>query len=183
MSNANITSPEVLRDFRVKLVKFDGKAKQALASVKEEVSRVTEWLKREQDAHWKRQIRKWEEAVVQLRIEYLRVTQSDKYLRGSSGVDEKKALERAIRMKELSQQKLENVKKWSWAVEHKAGKLLQPCNNMAHQLEHLTPRALARLDTMMESIEDYLKSANMGGGGSVGGEAASGGGGGSEEKK
>ncbi len=157
MAKAHISSPEVLRTFREKFVKFDDDSKQALSSVSGDVSRVIEWLRREQKAYWKQQLRKREELVQSLRLEYNRAIQGDKYQGKSSGVDERKRLDKALRMKAEAEQKIESVKRWSITIESKAGKLLMPCTSLATQLEVMTPKMLARLDQMMESLEDYLR--------------------------
>ncbi len=85
--------------------------------------------------------------------------QGDKYHAKVSGVDERKALERAQRMKREAEDKIEKVKRWSWAIDQKAGKLLQPCSTFSSHLERVTPQALGRLDHMLDRLDDYLRPA------------------------
>ena len=157
MSTAHIHSPETIRKFRSQFVKFDGECRQALASVSGDVSSVGEWLRREQLAHWKRELRRREELVQQARLDYLRVTQGDKYLEKQTGVDERKILERAQRAKQEAEQKIEKVKRWIWTLDQKTGKLLQPCSTFSSLLERLTPQALGRLDRMLDRLDEYLR--------------------------
>ena len=90
MAKANISAPDVIKDFRNRWIKFDDEAKQALASIQGDVQRVTEWLRREQLAHWKRELRRRHEKEQTARQEYVRAIQGDKYAGKSSGVDERK---------------------------------------------------------------------------------------------
>ncbi len=157
MATANISGPEVLKRFRHRFVKFDDECRQALGAVNGDVARIVEWLRREQLAHWKRQLRKREEMVQSFRLEYLSATQEDKYHRKSSGVDERKRLEKAKRMKTEAEDKIQLVKKWSMVIESKSGTLLRPCSSLSTTLEIKTPRALARLDKMLDSLDNYLR--------------------------
>ena len=150
MPTAHIQSPDVIRKFREQFVKFDNECQQALAAVRGDVSRVGEWLRREQVAHWKFELRRREEAVQQARLDYLRAVQGDKYHAKVSGVDERKELERAQRMKREAEEKIEKVKRWCWTIDQKAGKLLQPCSTFSAHLERVTPQALGRLDLLLD---------------------------------
>lgn len=160
MAKANISNPEILRTFREKYVKFDDECKQALGSVTSDVSRIVEWLRREQLSHWKRQFRKREEMVQSLRLEYLRAIQGDKYQGKSSGVDERKRLEKAQRMKTEAEEKIQLVKKWSMQLEQKTGKLLQPVSTLSTVLLEMSPKILQRLDQMRDSLDDYMKATS-----------------------
>lgn len=157
MATAHIDSPDVLKHFRERFVKFDAECRQALSSVAGDVSQVSEWLRREQLAHWKRELQRRDEKVLQARLDYIRATQEDKYHRKVSGVDEKKALEKAMRMKQEAEQKIEKVKKWILTLDQKTSKLLLPCASFASHLERTTPVALGRLDRMMDKLDDYLR--------------------------
>ncbi|MBI3829516.1 MAG: hypothetical protein HY291_08365 [Planctomycetes bacterium] len=157
MATANIQSPDVIRRFREQFVKFDDECRQALTSVNGDVGRVSDWLRREQLAHWKRELQRRDEKMQQARLDYLRATQSDKYQGKNSGVDELKILERMKRMKQEAEKKIENVKRWSWALDQKAGKLIQPCSTFHSLLEYMTPQALARLDRMLDNLDDYMR--------------------------
>ncbi|MCZ7646765.1 MAG: hypothetical protein M5U26_16005 [Planctomycetota bacterium] len=173
MAHANITDPEVLKTFRHHYVKYDEECRQALSAVRSDVFRAAEWLKREQMAHWKRQLRRCEDMAQQARLDYNRAVHGEKYHGKSSGVDERKLLERAMRAKEEAEQKLANVKRWSVAIENEAGKLLGPCMVLESLMERMTPQALARLDQMIDSLDDYLRPSGHAGSGSAPSAASS----------
>lgn len=160
MSTAHIQSPGILKKFREQFVKFASESQQALASVNGDVSRVSDWLRREQGAYWKAELRRREDLVQQARLEYLRAIQGDKVHAKVSGVDERKLLERAQRRKREAEEKIELVKRWSWTIDQKAGKLLQPCSSFATLLDQMTPQALGSLDRMLDHLDEYLRPSD-----------------------
>ena len=77
-------------------------------------------------------------------------------------MDEKKALDRALRLKAEAEEKLRAVKKWAMTIENRAAKALGPCVALSSLLSTLTPKALARLDQMLDSLDDYLRPGAAG---------------------
>jgi len=168
-SSANINSPEIIKRLRGRFVDFDSKCRQALTGVHADVRRLLEWLKREQGPYWRQQFRRREEAAEKARREYASALHGRKHTRKVSVVDEKKALDRAMRLKEEAEEKLKAVRKWVLAIEHRADKLRQPCITFSSLLASLTPRALARLDQMLDSLDEYLRPDGPAGGGGAAG--------------
>lgn len=154
---ADISSPDVIRRFRNHFVKFDEICRNALEGIRSDVGRVQDWLRREQATYWKHQLRKREDLVERARREYLQARHSSEVTRKQSWVDEKKALDRALQLKAEAEEKLRAVKKWILTIDHKAGKALGPCVALSSMLSRLTPQALARLDQMLDSLDDYLR--------------------------
>jgi len=154
--NAHIDSPEVIRRFRVQLVRFGERCRSALEETYSDVRMVRGWLQREMHAHWKRQLQRRQEAMEKARREYAEARQGNRYMGKTSAVDEKKALDRAIRLKEDAELKLRAVKKWSLLLEQEIGKRLQPCRSLDARLDTLIPQALARLDGMLDSLDAYF---------------------------
>ena len=68
---------------------------------------------------------------------------------------------KGIPLKE-AEEKLRAVKKWALAIEHKAAKAMGPCTALSSTLSKLTPQALARLDQMLDSLDDYLRPGATG---------------------
>jgi hypothetical protein len=97
---ANISSPDVIRRFRARFVEFDSDCRRALEASRGEVVRIEDWLRREQTAFWKSQLRKREEAVEKAKRDYMSALHNDGGFQGKkSAVDEKKLLDRALRAK------------------------------------------------------------------------------------
>ena len=156
---ANISSPDVIRKFRSQFVAFDSEARRALESSRSDTSGVQEWLRREQLAYWQRTLRKREELVEQARRDYLNASHQDGFAGKQSSVDEKKALERALRLKAEAEQKLRAVKRWLMHIEREVANVSGACLCLAAMLDTTTPQALARLDGMLDRLDEYLRAA------------------------
>ena len=154
---ADIQSPEVIKRFRGSFVKFTEHCQRSIEDVQRDVSRVQQWLEHEQSAHWKREVRRREEIVQRARGEYTRARADSGPLSKTSCVDEKKALDKALRLREEAEQKLRAVKKTLMTIEQNVAKSLGPCVALSSMLSVLAPRALTRLDTMLDKLDDYLR--------------------------
>jgi len=157
--SAHINSPEIVKQFRNHFVLFDKACRQSLSGVRGDLQKTTQWLQREQLLHWKKELRKREEALQLAKREYERALREDRRSAHSTAVDAKIALGKARRRKEEAETKLQSVKKWARFLHLKTGELMGPCMALSGQLESLTPRALARLDNMVESLEEYLRAS------------------------
>jgi hypothetical protein len=160
--SANINSPEVIKHFRNHFVEFDTDCRNALEGMRSDVRKVLEWLRHEQAPYWKQQLRKREELVERAKREYFEARNASELTRKASCVDEKKALDRANRMKEEAEGKIEAVKSWLMTAEHKVAKLMQPCVSLGSLLESMTPQALARMDQMLDRLDEYLRDSTSG---------------------
>lgn len=160
---ANIESPEVIRHFRSNLVKFDERAHMALEEAFADVRKVQGWLQRDVHRHWQRQLRRREEMLEKARREYAEATWGKEHMGKASVVDEKKALNKAMRLKEEAELKLRSIRRCNLTLEREVGKRLQPCRSLDSELDTLTPKALARLDQMLDSLDVYFHRAPSGG--------------------
>jgi hypothetical protein len=155
---ANISSPEVIRRFRARFVEFDSDCRRALEGSRGEIVRIEDWLRREQTAYWKGQLRKREEAVEKAKREYQSALHNDGGFQGKkSAVDEKKALDRALRLKAEAEAKLAAVKRWLLTIDKQVADVSGACLCLVSLLDATTPKALARLDTMLDSLDEYLR--------------------------
>ena len=100
----------------------------------ERLHQVLEWLKREQLGYWKQQLRKRTELFEEAKREYNRVRYNTGHGRKPSALDEKRAMERARRLKEEAEQKIVAVKRWTLAVDHDAGRAFRPCARLSSML-------------------------------------------------
>ena len=157
--SARIDSPDVIKEFRNRFAIFDGTCRKALSDVQRDVQRTAEWLQREQLLYWKKELRRRTERFTVARLEYQRARREATRSPQSTAIDARIAFQRATRLKEEAEAKLRAVKKWMVVLEHDAANLMAPCLALCAQLERLTPRALTRLDRMVDSLEDYLRTA------------------------
>jgi len=156
-NSASIDSPEVIKEFRAELVKFEDSCRQAVFGVRSDLNRARQWLQHEQLHYWQEQLRRSDEVLVQARAQYTLARHGSDYFRKPSVVEEAKALRKAELRKAEAQQKIANIKKWVMQVEAEGEKLLGPVNQLNIALDSLVPKGLSRLDVMIRSLEDYLR--------------------------
>ncbi|MBI2921025.1 MAG: hypothetical protein HYY18_08080 [Planctomycetes bacterium] len=157
--SARIESPEILRQFRGAFSVFESSCRNALMGVDASIKRTGEWLKGEQQVRLKQDLRRHENAVNLAQNEYNRVKMSAAGAASNAVIDAKKLLDRAKRHKEEAHERLERAKKWSVTFAAEVEKLLAVVRSFEILLDDTTPRALSRLDRMVESLEEYLRTA------------------------
>src|SRR5262245_52426061 len=160
---ADIESLDILKDFRARFVEFENLCSNALMGLDGEIKNTQEWLGSRQIPALERLSRKCEEAVNKAQSDLMEVKWRESQAgSNSSGIDERKALERAKRRKEETDAKLDAAKRWRINLQQSIGKLQTPCNVLANLLEHLTPLGVARLDTMLDNLEEYFRTTSGG---------------------
>jgi len=167
---AHISSPEVIKKFRAHFVKFTEDSRTALESMQGDISRVQQWLETEQTAHWKAQLRRRQEAHEKAKREYTAARNETGPLRKTSCVDEKKALDRAARLMEEAEAKLRAIAKWRQVIDHDVRNALGPCASFSSALTVVAPKALLRLDNMLDRLDEYLRPGAAGGASTGGSE-------------
>jgi hypothetical protein len=154
---ANIESPEVIKELRNRFVTFDQTCRNALMGCSADVHGTREWLRTEQRLSLKVQLRKCEEALVTAKREYEQARWAADKGGRSSGVEEMRALEKARQRKEEVERKVAAVSKWSAVLDQTVTKMMGPCNALTILLDQRTPQAMARLDQMLDRLEEYFR--------------------------
>jgi len=157
--SARITSPEIIKEFRNRFALFDEVCRRVLSEVQWDIRKAAEWVQREQLRYWQKEVRQRVEVFHRAQLEYQRAHREAVRSPQSTAIDVRIAFEKAKRRREEAETKLRGVKKWMTLLAHDTGELMGPCLALSAQLEHLTPRALARLDRMVESLEAYLRTS------------------------
>ena len=160
---ANIESLDVLKDFRARFLEFQNHCGNALMGLDGEIKNTQEWLGSHQIPALERLSRKCEEAVNKAQSDLSEAKWRETHAGAkSSGIDERKALERAKRRKEETDLKLDAAKRWRVSLQQTIGKLQTPCVVLGNLLEHLTPLAVARIDNMLDNLEEYFRTTSGG---------------------
>jgi hypothetical protein len=160
---ARIHSIDVVRQFRAALIKYAETGNVALTSADGDIDRVMGWLERDQATYWAGQVRKRHEIVVRCE-EAVRAKRLFKGADGTpqSAVDEMKALSVAKRRKEEAEVKVVAVKKAIMVLRKEAqlykGRVMRLGTTMASDL----PKAVHRLDRMMDDVDMYLSIQTTG---------------------
>jgi hypothetical protein len=154
---AHIQSPDVIKNFRVSFITYSEQCRTALDDVQRDITRVQQWLEHDQSAYWKREYRKRSERAQLARSEYNRARNQHNPLSKDSCVDEKNALDKALRMQDEAEEKLRAVKKALMTIEQNVSKSLGPCLALSSMLAVQVPKAVARLDRMLDTLDAYLR--------------------------
>lgn len=154
---ARIESPEVIKELRNRFAELDQVCRNALMGCSADFEGTKEWLRAEQRMYWKRQLRKREEDWVTAKREYALAKDGAGSGSRASGVEELRALEKAKRRKEEAEMKLRTVDRWAVFLEQNVFKMMGPCNVLMILLDRRTPQAMARLDMMLDNLEEYFR--------------------------
>jgi hypothetical protein len=155
---ANITSVQVLDDFKVAVIKFVEESALALNESEGEITRTLNWIQRDCQTYWTKIIRKKQEEVTMCKSALFRkqITPSPNDQRASV-VDEKKALQKAIAQLEEAERCLKNAKKWAVELERQYAIYKGAVQGLSAATERDLPNAIARLSRMARALDDYLR--------------------------
>jgi hypothetical protein len=157
MSKAQIDSPDVIKGFRNHLVKFDEHCRQAVSGIRSDCDRTVQWVQSEQMHHWKQELRKSEELVLQAKSAYEMARFGSEAYRKTSFIDEQKQLRKAQARKEEAERKLTILKKWASLLAQTIEKQMGPIENLSVALELEVPKSIAKLDALVEALDAYLR--------------------------
>ncbi|MCG3124084.1 MAG: hypothetical protein GIKADHBN_02525 [Phycisphaerales bacterium] len=156
--SARIQNIEVLREMKAALLDFAKEAALTITAVDADVQRVGQWLTLERPTYWKHEVRRREEQVEAAKAE-IRRKELAAHPNPADTVLERKALKRAKDKLERAEQKRQCVRKWAPAWEREAMIFKGGCSPLNEVLHREIPAAVARLDRMIESLEEYFRLA------------------------
>ena len=159
MAGARIESPDILKEFKVRFIRFEETARQAVSAAQADAHRTLQWLRSDQMHHWKRELQKADDKIAQAKSEYLLARYGSSPAKKTSYFDELKILRRAEQRKQDVQRKIDVLKKWAGVLEQQAEKMLGPVSALTLQLDVEAPKAKARLEAMILSLEEYLRQS------------------------
>ena len=154
--SANIYSPDTVRRFRERYRKFDKRARRAVELVSGDLRSLSEWLSREQQVYWRGMVRRRHDEMKQAWRDYVNARHRPRSMGRGSSVDERKAYERSKMMKAQAERKLAVVEHWIRVLEGEAEKLMPGVRRLDSMLEELSPKAVARLDHMLDRLSEYM---------------------------
>lgn len=158
MANASLDNLELLRELRVAMIGFAETVKAAISDADGEVGRVVRWLDGTAEPHWRMQIKKLQDAILQLKEE-IRKKVLYKAVDGTrySAVDEKKQLQILQRRLEEAERKLQNIKHWKRQIEVELNQYRGQVLQLQRTAEDDVPRAVALLDRLSDSLDAYAR--------------------------
>jgi hypothetical protein len=155
---ARVTSIEALKDFRADLCTFGERAQEGLSSVQMQIQRAFDWLD-QQAKDWRREVRRWEEAVAQARAELARRKMIRIGDRAPDCTEQEDILRAALRRLDEAEDKLAKTSRWLPHFRRAVEEYQGPARQLAGFLEGEQPRALALLDQKIDALEAYARLA------------------------
>ena len=155
---ARVEDIESFRVFRVALHQFALIAEQSLTSVQAHVDRTRSWLETEQRLHWDSQLRRRSEAVVQARdaVRQKRLYK-DASGRTPSAIEEEKVLRRCLASVEEAEAKILAVKRSIPRLDKESELYRGGVAPLSRAICDDIPRAIALLDRLADSLEEYVR--------------------------
>jgi len=157
LNRADIDSPEVIKDFRFRLIKFDETARQAIAGITGDIYRVSAWLSHDQAKYWTLELRKREEEFQLSKLAFKNAKDPMSAYRKDSAVDERKEMRLCETRRDDAERKLKAVKRWCMLIDRESQEMTGPINVFAGSLDANTPKAIAKLDMLITKLEEYLR--------------------------
>lgn len=157
---AKVTSIDAVREFQGAMGAFCEDAREALCSAEMEARRLIDWIAHDRLDYWKRAIRDRQEEVSQAKNDLYR-----KQLEGMNSdykpdvTEQKKALRIALMRVEEAEQKYENCRKWSRALEQPFEEYKGFATQLSFLIEGEPPRPVGLLERIIASLDSYVELA------------------------
>jgi hypothetical protein len=158
MSNqAAVHSIEALKDLRVALALFSDEALGALGAVEMEVRRTIQWLQHDRRTYWQDQIKRRRENVAAAKAELFRRQLAKRPDSSPSCTEQKELLRRAEASLQEAEMRVLMVKKWEPALQQAVFEYHGSTRRIKDLSSGDVPRAMARLERMIDALEAYLR--------------------------
>ena len=156
-----VADVQTIERFRASLLVASETFGLALEEAEGEIERTLAWVESEQPDFWRKRIRKAQDEVVMCKSALFRKQEIKATADARpSVVDEKKALDRAMKRLEYAETKLRNTKRWSTELPRQSVIFKGALSGMHTVLVRDVPRVNAMLKRMTEHLEAYLRGGD-----------------------
>lgn len=156
-----VADVQTIERFRASLLVASETFGLALEEAEGEIERTLAWVESEQPDFWRKRIRKAQDEVVMCKSALFRKQEIKATADARpSVVDEKKALDRAMKRLEYAETKLRNTKRWSTELPRQSVIFKGALSGMHTVLDRDVPRVNAMLKRMTEHLEAYLRGGD-----------------------
>jgi len=174
-TQADVKSIDTLAFVKAAFASFAHESGQALSECEIQGQRAVDWITVDRAGHWKAECRKATELVNKALkdLEYCRAFKKVGDNQPSC-IEEKKALEKAKQRLAYAEQKAEAVRRWTPIVQQQFREACVRLVRFREVIDVDCPRAMAQLERMLKSLDDYRQVASPTGGaneGSTGSQA------------
>lgn len=155
---ANVQSIEALREFRARLIIFQGLVNDAVMSMQEQVFHAIDWIERDRPQYWHQAELKGFEQISQARValETARMRKQTADYRPSL-IEEKQALRDAKVRLAYCQEKIRLLQATIARVHHETDEFRGRMSTMQRLIETDLPKMIGLLERMVKALEDYAE--------------------------
>lgn len=154
--SAKVQTLGALRAVRAALLRFAEDAGASVTAVDAEVQRLSQWLRQDRPAHWKREVRAREEGVQVAKAEIQRKILIAAPEPASLAL-ERRAVARAEARLASALERQAHTKRWSTLWDRESLVARGALMGVSEFLHADVPKAVARLDAMLEALEGYIR--------------------------
>ena len=156
-----VADVQTIERFRASLLVASETFGLALEEAEGEIERTLAWVESDQPEFWRKRIRKAQDEVVMCKSALFRKQEIKATADARpSVVDEKKALDRAMKRLEYAEHKLRNTKRWTTELPRQSVIFKGALSGMHTVLDRDVPRVNAMLKRMTEHLEAYLRGGD-----------------------
>ena len=165
-TQAEVKSIDTLAFVKAALAAFGHETGQSLAEVEMQAQRAVDWICIDQAAYWKTEVRRAADGVNQA-IKDLHSCRTYKKVGDNepSCNEEKKALEKAKKRLARAEAKAEAVRRWTPVVRQQFQETGVRMTRFREVIDIDCPKALARLERLLRSLDHYSTASPGGGAG------------------
>ena len=157
MTSANLTSTDALAAFKAALIQFATAASDAVVQLNLQARRPIEWIDHDRAQYWPRQVQRAADAVSEARLALQRCELTIDGDSGRSCYDERKALEKAKRRLQESEEKVQAVRRWRALIRKEIEEFEVQAARLQQYLDSDFTRSLAALDRMAAALDQYVQ--------------------------
>jgi predicted nucleic acid-binding Zn-ribbon protein len=155
---ANIRTFEALKEFKAALQKYEEETRAALTSARSNMQRAVTRLQSDRLSHWKREQQIWTRKLAEAKVDLNRV-QLEKRDMQASAVIERKRVAKAKQNLDDAERRIQRVRYWATVLERERMIAQGQCQQIERTLENEIPRLYARIERMLDELEQYVKLA------------------------
>jgi len=162
MQNANVTSFEMIREFRAALLVFQNRVLDALATLQEQVFQALDYVENDRPRYWRQQVLNAYDAISAARVA-LEQAKMRKEISGNraSLIEEKTVIRDAKQHLQKCKETVERVRQAGITLHHEADEFMGRLSQLQQLIETDIPKMCGLIERMLEALEKY---AEVGGG-------------------
>lgn len=152
---ANIKTLDIVQESKQALAQFSDELRMALTIARSDMQRTISRLQGEVADHWKQHLRQWNKKLAEAKTDLYRVQLQTGESR-QKPIEQARLVERAQRNVDEAQWKLSRIKHWVRELDREMLNCKGQLQTLEQCLDADLPRAAARLDKIMDSLEAYV---------------------------